>query len=308
MYDNYNPYILAEHQMKELLKDVNANVETQPLNQTFTVAKLDTSNSPLPTRDERWNNFNNKENISSYNGPVKTISCQTDASEKHFKTSPTSAFSKYTNGSTELLNRSPTPIPSYDYDKADDQTYVLPPITTKNETPQANHDTNMNRYPLISLSNLSLCSSVSIDIPDDRNKMCKSADKPRTENEVQLLQRSVSACNGDKSGKNAIKKNLKMEHLLYGNKESKDPNATYTTSTTTYPSKYDEKLEKLNHLLDGENFDLLNSFTEFENVLNNTIFDDTFTVNSDPPSKQNIKLERGDSMISKTSIDSAYNR
>lgn len=301
MCETYNPYILAEHQMKELLNDVNANVE-KPFNETFTIAKLDTSNSPLPSKDR--NNFHNKENISYDHGPVKTISCQTDGTdktEKYFKTSPTSAFTRY-NGSPEL-NRTLTPIPSYDYDTSDD-TY-LPPIT-KQESVQTNHDTNMNRYPFISLSNLSLCSSVSIDIAEDRGKTCKSADKPRN-NDVQLVQRSISACNGDKGNKNSIKKNLKMEHLLYGNTEPKEMNSTFVKDS--YASKYDEKLEKLNSLLDGENFDLLNSFTEFENVLQSSCFDDTFATNSDSSNdKRNLKLERGDSMVSKMSIDSAYNR
>lgn len=278
--------------MKELLNATSLNVEQQSLHQTYTVE-------------------NNKENISSFNhcGPVKTISCQTDGpdkSEEYFKTSPTSAFSKYSNANIEV-DRTPTPIPTSDFDRNDDVAY-LPALTTKYEPSlQPGHDTNMNRYPLICLSNLSLCSSVSIDVADD--KSCRSADKIRSNKDLQLAERSVSACNIDKGCRNSLKKNFKMEHLLYGNKERKEADSNSTFPGDVYCSVYDEKLEKLNKLLDGENFDLLKSFTEFENVLRNTCFDETFGANSNLSyDKRNLKLERDKSMSSKINTDSAYNR
>lgn len=301
MYDDYDPYLLAEHQMKELFSDNHSSDEY--LNLTYTVKRP--ANPSSHSKEERRNKCQNKENISS---PVKTISCQTDGAEKgrSFKTSPTSAFNKYpSNGSSERINRAPTPVP--------DEFNFLPPITNnvarREASNQAPHDAHsINRYPLISLSNLSLCSSVSIDIPEENRKLgnCKSAEV-RNDVEPFLLKRSISASN-DKHNKNTVKKNLKMENLLYGNEDQKDPNTTYTTDP--FLNEYDQKLEKINSLLDGEGFDLMNSFTEFENVLQNSYYDnDTYTAGSDSPPEKTIgKRERGDSMASKVSVDSAYNR
>ena len=102
----------------------------------------------------------------------------------------------------------------------------LPPIaSTKRASSQTSHEGhNMNRYPLISLSNLSLCSSVSIDIPEESQKLgvCKSAEM--RSNELPVMKRSISA-SADKSSnnKNYVKKNLKMENMLYGDEEHSTP-------------------------------------------------------------------------------------
>lgn len=309
VHDDYNPYLLAERQMKELFSDDSSN---ENLNQTYTVNKrlICTPHS----KEERRNKCQNKENISCEDsGPVKAISCQTDGLEKVdriFKTSPTSAFNKYSaNGNTEhIMNRTPTPVP--------DEYSFLPPITNnvpkrEQQTHQVAHDSpNINRYPLISLSNLSLCSSVSIDIPEENRKLgnCKSAEI-RNDLEPFYLKRSISATN-DKPTKNTIKRNLKMENLLYGNEDQKEENTNYITDP--FINECDQKLEKINTLLGGEGFDLMNTFNEFENVLQNSYYDndtDTFITGSvSPIDKPNDKRERGDSMASKVSIDSAYNR
>ncbi len=312
IYDeDYDPFIIAEHQMKELFDEEPSN--ERALNQTYTLNRHPHNSQ---SKEDRRNKCQNKENISySECGPVKTKSCQTndtEKSEKHFKTSPTSAFSKYSpqgNGDKNVA-RAPTPVPTSKLEKEDYP--FLPPITNNSckriPSNETIHDVNINRYPLISLSNLSLCSSVSVEIPEENRKLglCKSAEV-RNDVQIPLIKRSISA-NNEKLNRNPLKKNLRMEHLLYGNEEQNEANSTTTADTLV--DKYDEKLSKLNSLLDDENLDLMNSFSEFENVLQESCSDnDGFTFESElQTEKPGTKLERGDSMASKMSIDSAYNR
>lgn len=299
--------------MKELFSDTV--VDNEMMNQTYTLNRR--INPSSYSKEERQSKCQNKENISHNNfDPMKTKPCQTNAIEKlekYFKTSPTSAFNKYSaHGNNENdvnIVRTPTPIPTSEIEKNDFS--FLPPImnnTSKREMQnQISHDSNINRYPLISLSNLSLCSSVSLDISEENRKhgMCKSAEI-RNDIEIPQMKRSISACN-DKQNKNIQKKNLKMEHLLYGNEDQKDLNSFIPSDILA--DKYNEKLQNLNSLLDGENFDLMNSFADFETALQNSLDNDTFRLDSElSTEKQNSPLERDDSLTSKISIDSAYNR
>lgn len=304
--DYPDPYLLAEHQLAELLNEVSQNEE--PVSQTF-VIKHRSSPSHHSAKEERRYKFQNKENIShDFSGPVKTISCQTEnnnnaihTNDKQLKTSPTSAFERYAPMDD---NRLPTSVsPSFENEN------FLPPISSAiRASGQTSHEGNyMNRYPLISLSNLSLCSSVSIDIPEEIHKLvpCKSEN---VRNSELACMKSCMSMSVDKSGnnKNYVKKNLKMENMLYGDGERSTPIHTRESFTEADDAKQGQP----NGVLDEDDFDLANSFNEFENALQSSYCDnDAHTIGSESPiEKREITRERGNSMASKTSIDSAYNR
>lgn len=352
IYDDYDPFILAEHQMKELFGDINSPFDVH-LNQTPSL------NPKRPLKEDRLQKSQNKENISyeqllqqQQYGPIKSKSCQTTCSSEepreklNFKTSPTSAFSKYsassaTNGNNNSIVRLPTPVPVNELlDK--EEFNFLPPLVnntnTKNDyygniNQNYNNSSssqeivnNINRYPLISLSNISLCSSVSVDLPEESvhhrkstpltpscckntDRSCSSANSTSTTDGIlgnmPLSMRSLSTQSNEKLLPKNQKKSLRMEHMLYGNEDS-----SKDTSTPNTPDLFEEKLEKLNSFLDADDFDLMNSFAEFECALQNSCCDtDSFLRDADSPDeKLAMKLQRGDSIASKMSIDSAYNR
>lgn len=300
--------MLAEHQLKELLSDDCVSEET--LNETFVIKNQHTPTNN-PSKEERRNKFQrNKENIShDCIGPVKTISCQTDNNvtlkeDRHFKTSPTSAFEKYAPASG---NRMPTPVP-LDFEN---ENFLPPIVNTKRTGSQALYEGHtMNRYPLISLSNLSLCSSVSIDIPEDNRKLgtCRSAEVRGKE--FPNAKRSISASVDKSTGnnRNYVKKNLKMENMLYGN-EDNSCEALDSDDKEQFRNT-DVKLDKLNGVSNADNFDLTDSFNEFENVLKSSYYDNEICAirPESPLEKREESHDRGDSMASKMSIDSAYSR
>lgn len=353
VYDGYDPFMLAEHQMKELFGETTSPFNLH-LNPTLSL------NPKRPLKEDRLQKSRNKENISYEQllqqlqyGPVKSKSCQTTGSsgeprekQQNFKTSPTSAFSKYsassaTNGGDHSMVRLPTPVPVNDLlDK--EEFNFLPPLVNNanakrdsygNISRNQSHNNssqeimnNINRYPLISLSNISLCSSVSVDLPEENmqhrkstpltpsycknaDHSCSSANSTSTTDgilgNIPLAMRSLSTQSNEKPISKNQKKSIRMEHMLYGNEDqSKD------MSTSNTPDLFEEKLEKLNSFLDADDFDLMNSFAEFECALQNSCCDtDSFLRDADSPDeKLAMKLERGDSIASKMSIDSAYNR
>lgn len=139
---------------------------------------------------------------------------------------------------------------------------------------QYNSNTNLNRHPLHSLSNLSLCSIVSLESADFNNKSRSAVEK--------------SACNTNSPFKrnlsNNPKNNIGIENMLYGDIcNSKEP--------------ADLKFNVAEQ-------ELLKSVSEFENLLKLTDDDDIIS-----PSINRISdLCIANKSNSKGSADSAYGR
>lgn len=135
----------------------------------------------------------------------------TDNNE-NLQISPKSAFVKY----------SPVPVTSPDSNNA-------------NAFPNQFHsDSNLNNHPLHSLSNLSLCSIVSIESADFSPK-AHSAELPK-----------------NSSKRNISKKQIPIENMLYGDNEKNRPNLKFDIAEQ----------------------ELLKSVSEFENLLKLTDDDD----------------------------------
>ncbi|XP_050424814.1 zinc finger C2HC domain-containing protein 1A-like isoform X2 [Adelges cooleyi] len=133
-------------------------------------------------------------------------------------------------------------------------------------------NSNLNRHPLHSLSNLSLCSIVSLESADFNNKT-HSAVVRGTDFIKSPLKRSVS---------HNPKKHIGIENMLYGdNTDNKDPSEL----------KFD--------LAEQE---LLKSVSEFENLLKLTDDDDIIS----PSLNRNSALSMINGVNSNSSVDSAY--
>ncbi|XP_075211041.1 uncharacterized protein LOC142318340 isoform X2 [Lycorma delicatula] len=181
--ENYDPYKSAERQMKELL-GLEDDVTTE-------------------IHHEEEDNKEKKEQISCI-------------SQTNIISSPTSAFAKF----------SPIePARSPDFLEND---FIPPPEKFDSIHNQSSHSIiesdcvkDKNQNP-ISLSSLSLCSTISIDSVDSyknnfRKGISTSAKVQSCDKKVELpLKRSISAVEPHRKGRDFLKSNLKMEHLLFG--------------------------------------------------------------------------------------------
>ncbi|XP_050548697.1 uncharacterized protein LOC126910297 isoform X2 [Daktulosphaira vitifoliae] len=137
---------------------------------------------------------------------------------------------------------------------------------------QYNSNTNLNRHPLHSLSNLSLCSIVSLESADFNNKSHSAIEKS-SDNLNSLFKRNLS---------NNPKNNIGIENMLYGD-----------ISNCKQPAELK---------FDIAEQELLKSVSEFENLLKLTDDDDIIS-----PSINRISaLSIVNGSNSNSSADSAY--
>lgn len=180
------------------------------------------------------------------------LNCTPTDNLENLQISPTSAFVKYSPVSP--LVGSP-----------DNNENILPD--------QFQAETNLNSHPLHSLSNLSLCSIVSIESADFSNK-AHSALERETEFSKSPTKRSIS---------HNPKKQIAIENMLYGDSE-----------------KYQSNLK-----FDLAEQELLKSVSEFENLLRLTVDDDDIV---SPSLKRTSVLSMMNGVNSNSSADSAYGR
>lgn len=184
-------------------------------------------------------------------GLKNPLNCTPTDNIESLQISPTSAFVKY----------SPVSL------------LVASPDNVENQIPDQLHtETNLNRHPLHSLSELSLCSIVSIESSDFNNKT-HSAIVRGTDFPISPTKRSVS---------NNPKKHIAIENMLYG----------------------DSKKDKSNLKFDLAEQELLKSVSEFENLLKLTDDDDIVS----PSLNRTSALGMINGINSSCSADSAYGR
>lgn len=186
-------------------------------------------------------------------GLKNPLNCAPTDNIENLKISPTSAFVKYS-----PPNTSP---------------FVTSPDNVENSiSGQFHTDTNLNSHPLHSLSNLSLCSIVSIESADFNNKT-HSAIVRSTELSKSPTKRSVS---------HNSKKQIAIENMLYG----------------------DNKKDTSNLKFDLAEQELLKSVSEFENLLKITDDDDIVS----PSLNRTSALSMINGVNFNSSADSAYGR
>lgn len=150
-------------------------------------------------------------------GLVNPLNCTPANNIENLQMSPKSAFVKY----------SPVPLP-----------LTSPDSNMENEfSNQFQSETNLNSHPLHSLSNLSLCSIVSLESADFSPKT-HSAELPKN-----ISKRNVS---------HSSKRQIPIENMLYGDNEKDRPNLKFDIAEQ----------------------ELLKSVSEFENLLKLTDDDD----------------------------------
>jgi len=178
-------------------------------------------------------------------------SCLTDNIE-NLQISPSSAFVKY------------SPV----------SPLVASPENIENSFPEQFYtDTNLNNHPLHSLSNLSLCSIVSIESADFNDKTYSAVIKDKDSVESST-KRGVSQ---------NPKNNIAIENMLYGDTEKNKSNIKFDLAEQ----------------------ELLKSVSEFENLLKLTADDDDIV----SPSLNRISaLSMINGVHSNSSADSAYGR
>lgn len=178
------------------------------------------------------------------------LNCTPTDDVQNLQISPTSAFVKY----------SPVSL-------------IASPNNIENVFPNsADHtETNLNSHPLHSLSNLSLCSIVSIESVDFNNKT-RSAIVRGTE--LSPIKRNIS---------HNPKKQIAIENMLYGDSEK----------------------DKSNLKFDLAEQELLKSVSEFENLLKLTADDDDII---SPSLNRTSAFSIINGVHSNSSADSAYGR
>lgn len=170
---------------------------------------------------------------------------------ENLQISPTSAFVAY------------SPVPSL----------VASPDNIENTFPnQFQIDTNLNNHPLHSLSNLSLCSIVSIESSDFNNKTHIALVRG-TEFLKSPSKRAVS---------HNTKKHIDIENMLYGDNEKNKSNLKFDLAEQ----------------------ELLKSVSEFENLLKLTDDDDIVS----PSLNRTSVISMINGINSNSSADSAYGR
>lgn len=184
-------------------------------------------------------------------GLKNLLSCTPTDNVQNLQISPTSAFVKYSPVSP--LTASPNNTENVFSNHAD------------------NIETNLNSHPLHSLSNLSLCSIVSIESVDFNNKT-RSAIVRGTQ--LSPVKRNPSL---------NPKKQIAIENMLYGDSEK----------------------DKSNLKFDLAEQELLKSVSEFENLLKLTADDDDIV---SPALNRTSAFSMINGVHSNSSADSAYGR
>jgi len=185
-------------------------------------------------------------------GLKNPLNCTPTDNIENLQISPISAFVKYSPVSSLLLASS------------DNIENLIPD--------QFHTETNLNSHPLHSLSNLSLCSIVSIESADFNSKT-HSAVVRGTELLKSPAKRTIS---------HNPKKHIAIENMLYG----------------------DSKKDKSNLKFDLAEQELLKSVSEFENLLKLTDDDDIVS----PSLNRASALSMVNGINSSCSADSAYGR
>jgi hypothetical protein len=219
--EKYDPYVSAELQMLELLSGDNGSPKNGE--------KVPSSTSHHSSTNSLNNNSNPRTTPTS------------------IRSSPSSAFAKFFPVSPETLPQSHpvSPDSTVIENKENNNDYnsdgqLSPPISDKSD----------NRRN-ISLSNLSLCSVISLDSVDcNRNPVSAKLYRPKPED----LRRSNSAIEPVKPYRHANKPKLNMHQMLYG--------------TSVVPVSGND--EKTKEDLEACEAELLISMLEFEKMLNDS--------------------------------------
>ncbi|XP_039275772.1 uncharacterized protein LOC120349492 [Nilaparvata lugens] len=239
--ENYDPYKSAERQMKELL---GLSDDDDALVHSLVPQPPSSSTAPV------LNSFN-------------------------------SAFAKFApiQSPSHNSNRSPDSDLDNDFERLEAESRVTPTLADRCD---GIVDKNFNP---MSLSTISLCSTISIESFDNsRNNLRKgissSAKVPSCDRKAQLpLQRSVSVVETPRRGRDFLKSNLKMEHLLFGvtgSNHYNNNNFNDNCDVSDDSSSDNKTLRSSNDLLKNSNSsladtspaeqELLKSVSEFEKL------------------------------------------
>lgn len=184
-------------------------------------------------------------------GLKNPLNCSPTDNVDNLQISPTSAFVKY------------SPV----------SPLVASPENIENIFPDQFHpETNLNSHPLHNLSNLSLCSIVSIESADFNNKIHSALVR-----DTELLKSPTK-----RNASHNPKKHIAIENMLYGDSENSQPNLKFDLAEQ----------------------ELLKSVSEFENLLKLTDDDDIVS----PSFNRTSTFSMVNGVNSNGSADSAYGR